>query len=191
MQVHQWRRCFPRTNEMCLGHEIRLKIHYWNAAPSTSQTHLRRWRTYRRESLHERSALTVDTSEDRLRWLRMREDMRWKIWDELRARGSKATIQNSRACGTDTMVYTPAFRETEVSVQKPVYGRGMICMLSSPELPLWGENPERYPSWKRLLSLQILEVRTILWIRIPNSVNPKGQVLAAWCFRPQNWWSAC
>jgi hypothetical protein len=51
------------------------------------------------------------------------------------------------ACGTETMDFTPGFRETEVSIQKPVYGRGMICTLSGIELPPeYGENPEIYAS---------------------------------------------
>jgi len=41
---------------------------------------------------------TVETTKRRYEM----KDMRWKIWDELCAHGSKATIQNSRACGTET-----------------------------------------------------------------------------------------
>jgi len=50
-----------------------------------------------------------DTSEDRLKWLRMRKDMRCRIWDELRAHGSKDVIQNSTACGTVTMAHASVY----------------------------------------------------------------------------------
>jgi len=71
-----------------------------------------------RPSHFQRSTGTAETT---------REDTRWKIWDELRASGSTAIIQNYRACRTVTMVRTPAFRETEVSIQKPVYGQRIWC----------------------------------------------------------------
>jgi len=36
----------------------------------------------------------LHTPKDQLRWMRLREDMNWKIWDELGACGSKGIIQN-------------------------------------------------------------------------------------------------
>ena len=135
------------------------------------------------DTLLECSAIDESNAPTKMRNL-PREDMRWKIWDELRACGSKAIIRNSRTCRTVTMVSTLAFRETEVSVHNPMYGRGIwyVCFLALSyhyEGRSW-----RYTHRKSdYCCTWTLVARTILWIH--NSVNPKGEVLAAWCFRPQ------
>ena len=133
-------------NRKCTAVKVRLKIQYWNETPSTNQTHVRRWNTYKWKSWHIPGALTVETmTPPKINW----DDCEWdKERDELRGSSSKATIQNSWAWGTNTVVYTPAFRETKVSLQYPMYGRGMICMLSGPGVPLWRKN-ERYSNRER------------------------------------------
>ena len=102
--------------------EVRLQTHYSNAAPSTSQTHLRRWRTSRWESLFERRALTVNAMKPRM--IDRDYCKSEKICDELCARDSKAIIQNSRAYGTVTMVSTPAIREPRLAFRNLCTGKG-------------------------------------------------------------------
>jgi len=87
-------------------------------------------------------------------------------------------------CRTVTMAHASIQGNRSQRSETRVWARDIIGKLSAIELPpLWGENTEIHLLRKRLLSLQAREVRTILWIH--NSVNPDGEVLAAWCFRPQ------
>ena len=107
------------------------------------------------------------------------KDMRWTGCTWFESHHPEPT-----ACVTVTMAQASVQEDRGQHSETHVRVRDKVGKLSVIELPrLWGENPELHLSWKTLLSLQALEVHTILWI--PNTVNTEGEVLAVWCFRPQ------
>ena len=124
------------------------QTHYSNAAPSTSQTRLPNSEPTNEKHCTLHRALTIEIfTFSKTDWdcgnQQEIKDMGWTIWDELRARGSQAIIQNSSPCrtvpGAHARVHGYRGRGSETRVR----ARDMICILSGTGLPpFWAENPE-------------------------------------------------